>query len=175
MKLTSLCYLEKNGRYLLLYRNKKACDENQGKWIGVGGKFLPGESPEECLLREVKEETGLTLTRWRFRGLVTFVSLNESGGLDWGEYMHLFTADAWEGELAICDEGELAWVEKERLPELPMWAGDHVFLALLERERPFFSLKLVYQGEELRQVMLDGRETSPQDPCFARPEPKGRQ
>ena len=175
MKLTSLCYLEKNGRYLLLYRNKKARDENQGKWIGVGGKFLPGESPEECLLREVKEETGLTLTRWRFRGLVTFVSLNESGGLDWGEYMHLFTADAWEGELAVCDEGELAWVEKERLPELPMWAGDHVFLALLERERPFFSLKLVYQGEELRQVMLDGRETSPQDPCFARPEPKGRQ
>ena len=170
MKLTSLCYLEKNGRYLLLYRNKKACDENQGKWIGVGGKFLPGESPEECLLREVKEETGLTLTRWRFRGLVTFVSLNESGGIDWGEYMHLFTADAWAGELTACDEGELAWVEKERLPELPMWAGDHVFLALLERERPFFSLKLVYQGEELRQVMLDGRDISPQDPCFALPD-----
>lgn len=170
MKLTSLCYLEKNGRYLLLYRNKKAHDENQGKWIGVGGKFLLGESPEECLLREVKEETGLTLTRWRFRGLVTFVSLNESGGLDWGEYMHLFTADAWEGELAVCDEGELAWVEKERLPELPMWAGDRVFLALLERERPFFSLKLVYQGEELCQVRLDGRDVSPEDPCFAWPE-----
>jgi len=170
MKLTSLCYLEKNGRYLLLYRNKKACDENQGKWIGVGGKFLPGESPEECLLREVKEETGLTLTRWRFRGLVTFVSLNESGGIDWGEYMHLFTADAWAGELTACDEGELAWVEKERLPELPMWAGDRVFLALLERERPFFSLKLVYQGEELRQVVLDGRDIPPQDPCFALPD-----
>lgn len=170
MKLTSLCYLEKNGRYLLLYRNKKACDENQGKWIGVGGKFLPGESPEECLLREVKEETGLTLTRWRFRGLVTFVALDESGKLDWGEYMHLFTADAWAGALAACDEGELAWVEKERLPELPMWAGDRVFLALLERERPFFSLKLVYQGEELRQVVLDGRDISPQDPCFALPD-----
>ena len=172
MKLTSLCYLEEKGRYLLLHRNKKARDENMGKWIGVGGKFLPGESPEECLLREVKEETGLTLTRWRFRGLVTFVAQDRRGQLEWGEYMHLFTADAWEGELASCDEGELAWVEKAKLPQLPMWAGDRVFLSLLASGHPFFSLKLVYQGEELRQVRLDGREMSPQDPGFAWPVPR---
>ena len=170
MKLTSLCYLEEKGRYLLLHRNKKAHDENQGKWIGVGGKFLPAESPEECLLREVKEETGLLLTHWRFRGLVTFVAVDRRGELEWGEYMHLFTADRWQGELTSCDEGELAWVEKERLPQLPMWAGDRVFLSLLAEERPFFSLKLVYQGEELRQVRLDGRDVSPEDPCFSWPE-----
>ena len=166
MKLTTLCYLEENSRYLLLLRNKKAQDENQGKWIGVGGKFLTGESPEECLLREVEEETGLVLTRWRFRGLVTFTALDGQGKLEWGEYMHLFTADSWQGELAACDEGELAWVEKERLAELPMWAGDRLFLALLETDRPFFSLKLVYQGEDLREVWLDGRLCSPEDPCF---------
>jgi 8-oxo-dGTP diphosphatase len=167
---STLCYIERGDEWLLLHRGKKEHDLNRDKWIGIGGKFEEGESPEECLLREAREETGLTLTSWRYRGVVTFVSD------EWeGEYMHLFTADRWQGELTSCDEGELAWVEKERLPELPMWAGDHVFLALLERERPFFSLKLVYQGEELRQVMLDGRETSPQDPCFARPEPKGRQ
>ena len=166
MKLTTLCYLEERGRYLLLHRNKKARDENQGKWIGVGGKFEPGESPEECLLREVKEETGLTLTRWRFRGLVTFTALDDRGELEWGEYMHLFTADSWQGELAACDEGELAWVEKDRLLELPMWAGDRLFLALIAQECPFFSMKLVYQGEDLRQVWLDGRTCSPEDPCF---------
>ena len=170
MKLTSLCYLEEDGRYLLLHRTKKAGDENAGKWIGVGGKFLPGESPEECLLREVKEETGLLLARWRFRGLVTFVALDGRGELEWGEYMHLFTADRWQGQLTSCDEGELAWVEKEDLPRLPMWAGDRVFLALLAQDRPFFSLKLVYQGEELRQVRLDGRDVSPEDPCFAWPQ-----
>ena len=170
MKLTSLCYLEEDGRYLLLHRTKKAGDENAGKWIGVGGKFLPGESPEECLLRDVKEETGLLLARWRFRGLVTFVALDGRGELEWGEYMHLFTADRWQGELTSCDEGELAWVEKTKLPQLPMWAGDRVFLSLLAQERPFFSLKLVYQGEELRQVRLDGRDVSPEDPCFSWPE-----
>ena len=167
MKLTTLCYLEDRGRCLLLHRNKKAHDENQGKWIGVGGKFLPGESPEECLLREVKEETGLTLTRWRFRGLVTFVALDEQGEPEWGEYMHLFTADAWQGEPAACDEGELAWVERDRMLDLPMWAGDKLFLALIAQDRPFFSLKLVYQGEDLQEVRLDGRLCSPEDPCFS--------
>ena len=167
MKLTTLCYLQAGSRCLLLHRNKKEQDENRGKWIGVGGKFLDGESPEECLLREVKEETGLTLTRWRFRGLVTFVALDSEGRTEWGEYMHLYTADAWQGELRPCDEGELAWVEKSRLSDLPMWAGDRLFLALLEGERPFFSLKLVYQEEELAQVFLDGRPAAPDDPCFA--------
>ena len=167
MRLTSLCYLEQDGRYLLLLRNKKARDENAGKWIGVGGKFLAGESPEECLLREVEEETGLRLLEWRFRGLVTFLALDAAGRPEWGEYMHLFTASRWQGQLTACDEGELAWVEQERLAGLPMWAGDRLFLALLRQERPFCSLKLVYQGEELRQVLLDGRERSPFDPCFS--------
>lgn len=156
MKLTTLCYLEENGRYLLLHRIKKDRDENRGKWIGVGGKFLEGESPEECLLREVREETGLTLLQWRFRGLVTFVTLNDRGEPEWGEYMHLFTACRWQGRLTACDEGELAWVEKESLPRLPMWEGDRLFLELLESERPFFSLKLVYQGEKLHCAQLDG-------------------
>ena len=167
MRLTSLCYLEEDGRCLLLLRNKKAQDENRGKWIGVGGKFLPGESPEECLLREVREETGLTLLDWRFRGLITFLTLDAAGRPDWGEYMHLFTGSRWQGQLQPCDEGELAWVERDKLDDLPMWAGDRLFLALLRQDRPFFSLKLVYQGEELRQVLLDGRPCSPQDPCFA--------
>ena len=167
MQLTTLCYLEEKGRYLLLHRTKKPGDENAGKWIGVGGKFLPGESPEECLLREVKEETGLTLISWRFQGLVTFAAVDEQGRLEWGEYMHLFTADAWQGQLSACDEGELAWVEKSRLGELPMRAGDRLFLALMEAERPFFSLKLVYRGEELTEVWLDGRPCSPHAPCFA--------
>ena len=119
----------------------------------MGGKFEPGESPEDCLLREVREETGLTLTAWRYRGLVTFVSDV------WPcEYMHLFTADAWTGEERPCDEGELRWIGKEELYELTMWQGDRIFLRLLSEEVPFFSLKLVYRGEELQQAVLNGKE-----------------
>lgn len=152
MKNTSLCYIEREGSYLLLHRTKKVNDENHDKWIGVGGKFEEGESPEECMLREVKEETGLSLTRWRYRGIVTFVSD------EWGcEYMHLFTADGFTGQLKSCDEGELEWVDKERLLSLPIWEGDKIFLRLLRSDAPFFSLKLCYQGERLVSAALNGK------------------
>lgn len=145
MKLTTLCYIENDhGEYLMLHRTKKQNDLNAGKWIGVGGKFEADETPEECLLREVYEETGLTLTHYRFRGIVTFLS-NE-----WeGEYMHLFTADKYEGTLCDCNEGELAWVPKNDVLKLNLWEGDHIFLReLLENDR-FFSLKLSYTGDVL--------------------------
>lgn len=151
-KMTSLCYLEQNGCYLLLHRTKKERDDNRDKWIGIGGKFEEGESPEECMLREVKEETGLTVKEYRYRGIITFVS-----DVCPTEYMHLFTATAWSGELADCDEGELAWVEKSKLEALPMWEGDRVFLDLLNREIPFFSLKLTYTGEHLTSATLNGK------------------
>ena len=153
IKLSTLCYPERDGKYLMLHRTKKENDENGGKWIGVGGKFEEGESPEECMLREVREETGLILTRYAFRGIVTFVSDV------WGtEYMHLFTADRWEGEEHPCDEGDLAWIEKGKVPSLPLWAGDRIFLSLLDGGTPFFSLKLIYRGDDLVRAVLDGRE-----------------
>ena len=144
MKNTTLCYVEQDGKYLMLLRNKKKQDENAGKWIGVGGKFEEGESPQDCLLREVQEETGLRLTQYRFRGIVTFVSDRYET-----EYMHLFTAHGFEGELIPCDEGELKWVEKDKVLSLPLWEGDREFLRLLREDAPFFSLKLVYQGDKL--------------------------
>lgn len=153
MKQTTLCYIEDSSRYLMLHRVKKTVDENKDKWIGIGGKFEEGESPEDCVLREVYEETGLCLLAYRYRGIVTFVS-NE-----WGtEYMHLFTADEWSGELVECDEGELAWVDKDAVEKLPIWAGDKIFLDLLRREVPFFSLKLVYHGERLIRAVLNGAD-----------------
>ena len=152
MKKTSLCYIEREGKYLMLHRTKKVNDENHDKWIGVGGKFEEGESPEECMLREVQEETGLTLTAWRYRGIVTFVS-DEWGG----EYMHLFTADGYAGQIRSCDEGELEWIEKQRLQALPIWEGDKIFLRLLDSEQPFFSLKLCYHGERLVSAALNGK------------------
>lgn len=152
MILSTLCYIEQAGRYLMLHRIKKENDCNHDKWIGVGGKFEEGESPEDCLLRETLEETGLTLTAWRFRGMVTFVSDQ------WPtEYMHLFTADGFTGQMRACDEGDLEWVAKEKLKELPLWEGDHLFLELLAREAPFFSLKLQYRGETLAGAWLDGK------------------
>ena len=152
MKNTTLCYIEQNGCYLMLHRVKKHQDPNAGKWIGVGGKFEENESPDECLVREVKEETGLTLTRWRYRGIVTFVSD------EWPtEYMHLFTADGFEGQLTDCNEGELAWVKKADVPALRLWEGDRVFLELLTKEEPFFLLKLIYRGEALAGAVLNGR------------------
>ncbi len=152
MKQTTLCYIRQGENVLMLHRIKKEQDENRDKWIGIGGKFEEGESPEDCLLRETLEETGLTLTDWRYRGLVTFVSD------EWGtEYMHLFTADGFSGTLRECDEGVLEWIPLDRLYSLPMWAGDRIFLDLLRQEAPFFSLKLVYSGETLTQAVLNGK------------------
>ena len=151
MKNTTLCYIEEAGKYLMLHRTKKENDENRDKWIGVGGKFEDGESPEDCVKREVLEETGLTLTSYRYRGIVTFVS-----DVYPCEYMHLFTAEGWTGEEKVCDEGELAWISKRDFMKLPMWEGDRIFLDLLDQNAPFFSLKLVYHGEKLVKTVLNG-------------------
>lgn len=149
-KLTTLCYIEKEDQYLMLHRIKKEKDENRDKWIGVGGKFEQGESPEECVLREVKEETGLTLTALQLRGIVTFVSD------EWGtDYMHLFTSDEFEGEIGECEEGELVWIPKKEIENLNLWEGDKVFFRLLEETRDFFSLKLRYQGEQLVETIVN--------------------
>ena len=152
---SSLIYLENSrGEYLMLHRVKKKNDINHDKWIGVGGGFEHGESPEECALRETREETGLTLTDCRFRGIVTFDCEGQET-----LYMHLFTASGWTGELTDCDEGELEWVPKEKVYDLPIWEGDKIFFRLLEQERPFLSLKLSYdRGDVLRRAVLDGEE-----------------
>ena len=139
MKQTTLCYLEQDGRYLMLHRVRKAHDENHDKWIGVGGKFEDRESPEDCARREVLEETGLTLTDYRYCGIITFVSDQWET-----EYMHLFHATGFTGALRECDEGVLEWVPIEQINALPAWEGDKIFLALMQQNRPFFSLKLVY-------------------------------
>jgi len=170
MILTSLCYIEYKDHYLMLHRTKKAHDINEGKWIGVGGKFADQESPEECLQREVLEETGYTLLDWTFRGFITFVQ----DGVE-TEYMCLFTSDdflttdglpvsedpAFEGDdpkswpVPVCDEGELDWVHKDNIEDLPLWKGDRVFLGLLRKDFPFFTLKLRYKGDELIESILD--------------------
>ena len=148
---TTLCYLERGDEYLMLHRTKKENDLNHDKWVGVGGKFQDQESPEDCVLRETWEETGLTLTRYRYRGLVTFISDQWET-----EYMHVFTADQWTGEPHPCDEGDLAWIKKKDLLALPLWEGDKIFLDLLERGAPFFSLKLRYEGDTLVLAVLNG-------------------
>ena len=151
MKNTTLCYLEQNGCYLMLHRVKKKQDENAGKWIGIGGKLEENESPEECCCREFLEETGLTLTDYRYRGIITVVSDQWEG-----EYMHLFSATAAAGTLRDCPEGDLAWVPLGEVPQLPQWEGDRIFYALLEQEAPFFSLKLQYEGDTLVLAVLNG-------------------
>ena len=150
MKNTSLCYIEQNGRYLMLHRVKKEHDENRNKWIGIGGKFEPGESPEDCVLRETLEETGLRLTKYRYCGIITFVSDRWET-----EYMHLFHATGFTGALRECDEGQLEWIAIDRLLALPQWAGDRIFLDLMQKNVPFFSLKLRYEGERLAEAVLN--------------------
>lgn len=141
---SSLIYIEKDGKYLMLHRVKKEKDLNKDKWLGVGGKFEFGESPEECARREATEETGLTLQNLFYRGIVTFVYG------DITEYMHLFTSTDFDGQIKECDEGNLEWVEKGKVYDLPIWQGDKIFFKLIEdKESPFFSLKLVYEGDEL--------------------------
>ncbi|MBQ7693389.1 MAG: 8-oxo-dGTP diphosphatase [Oscillospiraceae bacterium] len=152
MRNTTLVHLERDGKYLMLHRVKKERDENRDKWVGIGGKFEPGESPEDCALREVYEETGLVMKSWAYRGIVTFVSDA------WGtEYMHLFHSTDFTGSVKDCDEGVLEWVDKKALLTLPIWEGDKIFLRLLDTDRPFFSLKLRYEGERLCEAVLDGK------------------
>ena len=153
MNFTTLCYIEKENQYLMLHRVSKKKDGNKDKWIGVGGHFEEGESPEDCLLREVREETGLELVNYQFRGIVTFISDKWED-----EYMCLYTADKYIGEIGVCDEGELVWVEKDKIKDLNIWEGDKIFLRLLAENELFFSLKLEYQGENLINAILNGKE-----------------
>lgn len=151
MTITTLCYIENNNQYLMLHRTKKPNDINEGKWIGVGGHVEKDESPEECLVREVREETGLTLTAYKFRGLITFVNSKCKS-----ELMCVFTADGYTGELITCNEGELRWVDKTQVPNLPTWEGDRVFLdLLLSNEERFFSIKLQYEGDQLVEKKIN--------------------
>ena len=151
MKLTTLCYIEKDGCYLMLHRTKKENDVNHDKWIGVGGKFEPDEMPEECLLREVEEETGLKLLSYTYRGILTFIA----DGWE-SEYIHLYTSAEFEGELAECREGTLEWIKKDEIETLPIWEGDKIFLRLLRENRGFFSLKLKYREDTLLESKLIG-------------------
>ncbi|MCM1120069.1 MAG: 8-oxo-dGTP diphosphatase [bacterium] len=151
--LTTLCYIERDGAYLMLHRVKKERDINKDKWIGVGGHFEEDESPEECLLREVEEETGLVLTDYRLRGVITFTTDSYPT-----EYMFLYTAEGYTGTMHACEEGELEWVPKAEVERLPIWEGDKIFFRLLEERREFFSLKLRYEGETLAEAVLDGRK-----------------
>jgi len=185
-RLTTLCYVERGDEYLMLHRVKKENDVNKDKWIGIGGHFEAGESPEECIRREAMEEAGITLERLRFRGIVTFcfrkpeaerdgrsaeekradregaVSADRST-VPWDEweYMCLFTAEADNDIVQECNEGELTWVKKERMEELELWEGDRIFFRLLQEEAPFFSLKLCYYGNELMEAMLNGEALFP--------------
>lgn len=152
MQNTTLIYIEENSKYLMLHRTKKENDYNKDKWIGIGGHFEEGESPEECVRREVKEETGLDLRSQKYRGIVTFVSDD-----NFTEYMHIFWSNDFSGDLLECNEGHLEWVEKKRMNDLPHWKGDEIFLNLLDMQVPFFSLKLVYEKGVLLKAVLNGR------------------
>ncbi|MBQ8338472.1 MAG: 8-oxo-dGTP diphosphatase [Oscillospiraceae bacterium] len=153
MQNTSLCYIEKDGKYLMLHRIKKENDVNRDKWIGVGGKFEEGESPEECAAREIFEETGLVVKNLAYRAIVTFDCPPYPT-----DYMHLFTATEFEGEVKECDEGRLEWVDKSRLRELDLWEGDYYFFDLLDKNEPFFSMKLSYRDNVLTEVILNGEK-----------------
>ena len=151
---STLCYVLRGNDVLMLHRVKKKNDINKDKWIGIGGKFELGESPDECLLREAIEETGLKLTSWRCRGVVTFLP----NDLAEGEYMYLFTADEFEGELIECNEGDLQWVSRDFLDQLPKWEGDQIFLDLIWQDAPFFLLTLRYDGNTLTEAILNGEK-----------------
>ena len=153
MKNTTLCYIEKDNKYLMLHRSSKKNDGSQGKWMGIGGHFEEGESPYECVVREVNEESGLTLVSPKYRAIVTFDSDEYES-----EQMHLFTCDSFIGEVGKCDEGELCWIDKNEVKGLNMWNGDLVFLNLLDTEPDFFSLKLKYKGEELQEYFINGKK-----------------
>ncbi len=150
---TVVCYLERDGRILMLHRNKKKNDVNGGKWIGVGGHVEAGESPEECVIREVREETGYTLESFRYRAILTFCYNDEPA-----MYLFLFTSDCFSGEEIECDEGDLKWIPKEEIQALELWQGDRIFHRLLETRQDFFSMKMVYQGDDMIECTLDGKK-----------------
>jgi len=150
VEITTLCYIENEGKYLMLNRNKKENDINEGKWIGVGGHFEEGETPNECIKREVLEETGLTLTSFRLRGILTFVQ-----NKNFTEYIWLYTADGYKGQIKECNEGDLRWIDIEDLESVNLWEGDKVFLKLLKDREDFFSLKLEYEGDKLINTVLE--------------------
>lgn len=158
-ELTTLCYLEQDGKYLMLHRTKKKHDINKDKWIGIGGHFEYAESPEECIQREMREECGITLSDLKLRGIVTFVS-DEPVCV----YMFLFTATEYEGLISSeCSEGDLDWIDKDGLLNLQLWEGDKIFLKLLNTRNDFFSLKLCYKGQDLIEAVLDGKAVDPKD------------
>lgn len=156
MKNTTQCYIEKDGKYLMLHRTKKQNDENEGKYVGIGGKFEAGESAEECVLREVLEETGLILKSCSYKGIVTFISdIYET------ENMHLFYSDDFSGDIISCDEGDLCFVDKRIVSTLPIWEGDKIFLdLLLKKDLPFFYLTLSYSGNKLVKAVYNNTEIS---------------
>ena len=165
---TTLCYIEQDSRYLMLHRVKKKNDLNHDKWIGIGGKTEQGESPEECMRREIREETGLEVVKYSYRGIVTFVS-KDNGMITDAEYMHLFHIHEFKGELKECDEGDLEWVPVEAISGLPHWKGDLIFLSLLRTDIPFFSLKLTYDGERLTQALLNEKPVLMTERLILRP------
>ena len=160
MKITTLCYIECGGKVLMMYRNKKQNDQNEGKWVGIGGSLEEGESPEDGMVREVREETGIELSRgdWRFCGIISFVSY--TAGAVYTEYMCLYGARCGDTAVTDCNEGTLEWIDAEKLGELPMWQGDRIFLDLMRGRHEFFSLKLIYNGDDLTGAVLDGEEIS---------------
>ena len=153
VQMTTLGYIETRESYLMLHRVKKEQDVNEGKWIGIGGKFEYGESPEECMIREAKEETGLAVTSMKFRGILTFICDKQDP-----EYICLYTIDGFSGQLKECDEGELLWVPKDEIFGLNLWEGDRIFFDLLQKDVPFFSLKLCYEGDQLLEAVLNGEK-----------------
>ena len=153
VQMTTLGYIETRESYLMLHRVKKEQDVNEGKWIGIGGKFEYGESPEECMIREAKEETGLAVTSMKFRGILTFICDKQDP-----EYICLYTIDGFSGQLKECDEGELLWVPKDEIFGLNLWEGDRIFFDLLQKDVPFFSLKLCYEGDLLLEAVLNGEK-----------------
>ena len=153
VQMTTLGYIETRESYLMLHRVKKEQDVNEGKWIGIGGKFEYGESPEECMIREAKEETGLAVTSMKFRGILTFICDKQDP-----EYICLYTIDGFSGQLKDCDEGELLWVPKDEIFGLNLWEGDRIFFDLLQKDVPFFSLKLCYEGDQLLEAVLNGEK-----------------
>lgn len=150
MILTTICYIEKNEKYLMLHRTKKKNDINKNKWIGIGGKFEKGESPEECIVREVKEETGLLLKSYRLRGIITYTFTSFET-----EYMYIFTSDNFEGDLIECNEGELEWIDKEKVMDLNLWEADRIFLEKIEKDSNFFTMKCEYDGDKLIRYTLN--------------------